>query len=154
MKYFLIVSKIPEGKSELSWVLDESLFEAIGANYDIEQLRGVLLVHLQKDAQYLRLEVLVEGEATVLCDRCLKPISLPFSAKHQQVYALTSRYTKPEEVEEFYILGPREDRIDLTQAAYDYVCLALPLKRVRPTCPDEYCPPYIQELLHLDPPES
>jgi hypothetical protein len=70
MRYFLVVSKIPEGKSELSWALDESLFEAIGANYDIEQLRGVLLVHLQKDAQYLRLEVLVEGEATVPCDRC------------------------------------------------------------------------------------
>jgi hypothetical protein len=40
MKYILIVSETPEGKSEVRWPLNNGLFEAIGANYEIEELRG------------------------------------------------------------------------------------------------------------------
>jgi len=154
MRYSFAVSKIPEGRSTLSWPLDEKLFEAIGANYEIEALKGDLLVHIQRDSQFLRIEIVLAGEATVACDLCLRPILLPVSARHQQVYALTSRYTQLEEAEEFYVLGPREDRIDLTQAVYDYVCLALPIKRVRPTCPDDSCPPYIKALIRREAPDT
>jgi len=155
MRYILTVSQTPEGKSEIVWPLDNRLFEAIGANYEIEELSGAVQVSIQRDVYFLRLEIAVEGEARVLCDRCLQPIGLPFRAQHQQVYALIERYPKfPEESEEFYELGPREDRIDLTQAVYDYVCLALPVKRVRPACPDAFCPPYIQGLITQEPPET
>ncbi len=153
MRYSFSVSKIPEGKSTLSWPLDERLFETIGANYEIEALKGDLQVHIQRDSQFLRIEIVLTGEAIVACDLCLQSILLPFSAKHQQVYALTARYTHPEEAEEFYVLGPREDRIDLTQAVYDYVCLALPIKRVRPTCPDDTCPPYVKAFIRRDAPD-
>ena len=154
MKYTLIVSETPEGKSEVRWPLNNGLFEAIGANYEIEELRGEVRVSIQRDVYFLRLDIVVEGEAQVLCDRCLQPIGLPFSARHQQVYALVARYPKAEECEEFYELGPRADRIDLTQAVYDYVCLALPVRRVRPTCPDAFCPPYIQGLITPEPPKT
>ena len=154
MRYSFSVSKIPEGRSTLSWPLDEKLFEAIGANYEIEALKGQLLAHFQRDSYFLRIEMILTGEATVACDLCLRSIQLPFSARHQQVYALTSRYAHPEGAEEFYVLGSREDRIDLTQAVYDYVCLALPVKRIRPTCPDESCPPYIKSLIRREAPNT
>ena len=154
MKFYLTISKIPEGRSEFSWPLDERLFETIGANCEIQGLQGELRVHIQRDNQFLRLELHLMGEATVACDLCLRPISLPFLVRRKQVYALTSRYLQPGEEEEFYVLGPREDRIDLTQAVYDYLCLALPMKRVRPTCPDESCPAYVHALIRREPPNS
>ena len=154
MRYSFAVSKVPEGQSTLNWPLDERLFETIGANYEIEALQGELLVHFDRDTQFLRLEIILTGEATVPCDLCLKSIPLSFSSRHQQIYALTSRHVPQEDAEEFYVLGPREDQVDLTQAVYDYVCLALPVKRIRPTCPDESCPPYIKSLIRREAPNT
>jgi hypothetical protein len=66
MKYILIVSETPEGKSEVRWPLNNGLFEAIGANYEIEELGGEVRVSIQRDVYFLRLDIVVEGEAPVL----------------------------------------------------------------------------------------
>lgn len=147
MRFVITVSKIPIGTSIQEWPLNEELFEEIGSNYEIEALSGQFSVQIIRDDQYLRLKLSINAVVRVPCDRCLKPIELPILANHEQIYALTDRYLPIPEASEFYLLGPREDRIDLTQAAYDYVCLALPSKRVRPSCPDESCPPYIRSLI-------
>ncbi len=147
MRFILTVSQIPAGTSTQEWPLNEDLFAEIGANYEIEALSGQFRVHIVRDNQYLRLTVSVQATVRVPCDRCLTPIDLSVSASYEQIYALTDRYLPVPSASEFYVLGPREDRIDLTQAAYDYLCLSLPPKRVRPTCPDENCPPYIRNLI-------
>jgi uncharacterized metal-binding protein YceD (DUF177 family) len=152
MKLTLTVSQIPEGLSEVSWDLSKALFTAIGADYGIEAVSGRVRVRLHRDSAFLRLHLVVEGEVTVPCDRCLQVIQLPITTAHEQVYALTQRHVPPADAEEFYVLGAREDRIDLTQAVYDYLCLAVPSKRVRPTCPDSACPPHIQTIIRPESP--
>ncbi len=58
----------------------------------------------------------LHGGVTVLCDRCLEPLTLPVDAAPSEV------------------LTPSESEAewDLSQAVYDYVCLSLPLQRVHP----------------------
>ncbi|MBO4466670.1 MAG: hypothetical protein J5745_01020, partial [Bacteroidales bacterium] len=56
------------------------------------------------------------GFVTVPCDRCLEPLQVP---------------VEEDPSEEFKTELVKEDW-DLSQAVYDYICLALPMQRVHP----------------------
>ena len=58
----------------------------------------------------------LQGTVSVPCNRCLEPVDIPID-------------TTPAEV-----LTPGEDEVDwdLSQAIYDYTCLAVPIKHVHP----------------------
>lgn len=149
MRYKFFLSQLPKGRSEWSWQVGRELFATIGADYGIQDLAVEARILALKDDRHLRLNVHVEGWVEVECDRGQELIRLPITAQHQQVYAWDEYYLPPQEVEEFFSLGPREDEIDLTQALYDYIGLAIPRRRVRAGCPDEHCPEYVRTYLEL-----
>jgi len=153
VKYRLFVSKIPPGESTWEWQVGPELFEAIGATYGIQDLAVRVWIQARREARYLRLHFRLEGWVVVTCDRGLEPIQLPIQSQHEQVYSWDEHYLPPEEVEEFFTLGPREDLLDLTQSFYDYIGLAIPLRRVRPTCPDDQCPAHIKAFFSDNPSE-
>lgn len=147
MRYKILLSRLPPGESQWEWEIDNRLFELIGANYDISQLKAQVQVIARKEMRYLRLMISIQGEVEVTCDRGLELIRLPIQASHQQVHSWDELYLPQADEEEFYVVSPKQDEIDLTQALYDYVCLAIPKRRVRATCPDEYCPAYVRTYL-------
>ena len=61
----------------------------------------------------------LQGTVTVPCDRCLEALELPVEA---------SEVLDAEQEE----LLSADGELDLRQAVYDYVCLALPIQRVHP----------------------
>nr|BAL57835.1 hypothetical conserved protein [uncultured Bacteroidetes bacterium] len=147
MKYKLFISRLPAGESWWEWQLGPELLEEVGATYDILDLGVEVRVRARKEVRYLRLAIELSGWVVVPCDRGLEPIRLTISAQHDQIYSWDEHYLPPEEAEEFFPLGPREDEIDLTQAFYDYVGLAIPMKRVLPGCPTDACPAHIRDFL-------
>ncbi|MCX7606317.1 MAG: YceD family protein [Bacteroidia bacterium] len=154
MSYRLVISQLPQGETLHEWEIRADLFEIIGSSYDILDLSVQAQVRARREAGHLRLELHLKGWVIVPCDRGLEPIQLPIETSHEQIYSWDTLYLPPEGTEEFYTLGPREDSVDLAQSFYDYICLAIPSKRVRPTCPDGACPPYIQAYLEISPEEG
>ncbi|MFY9364147.1 MAG: YceD family protein [Bacteroidales bacterium] len=71
----------------------------------------------KEDTPYISVEI--KGDVVLLCDRCLGHVTVPVFHKG----VLTG-----EETEECTDLATGS--IDLTQYIYDYVCLALPIRRV------------------------
>jgi len=61
----------------------------------------------------------MKGTLTVACDRCLEPLALPVD---------TSPVLDAEQED----LISEDGDLDLRQAVYDYLCLALPIQRVHP----------------------
>ena len=61
----------------------------------------------------------LKGTVTVACDRCLERLELPVEASEVL------------DAEQEGLLSA-DGELDLRQAVYDYVCLALPLQRVHP----------------------
>ncbi|MEN3040165.1 MAG: YceD family protein [Bacteroidia bacterium] len=149
MKYSFLISKLPRGESRWSWEVDSTLFKIIGADYDIHDLRVQVSVVAHKEFDYLRLSLSLDGWVQVNCDRGQELITLPITAHHEHIYSWDRYYLPPEDVEEYFSLGPREDEVDLAQAIYDYIGLAIPRRRVRPTCPDEACPSFIFSYLDI-----
>lgn len=148
-KYALFVSQLPQGESFWEWQIGPDLLATIGESYGIQNLSVQARVVALRESRYLRLRFRLEGWVVVPCDRGLEPIQLPIEANHEQIYSWDETYLPPADTEEFFTLGAREDRIDLTQAFYDYIGLAIPPKRVRPTCPDDQCPAQVHTYLKL-----
>lgn len=149
MRYRFFLSRLPKGSTSWTWQIGRDIFTAIGANYDIHDLAVEACIDAIREARYLRLAISLKGWVEVECDRGQELIRLPITATHEQVYAWDEYYLPEEGIEEFFTLGPREDEIDLTQALYDYIGLAIPRRRVRPECPDAACPSYIRTYLQL-----
>lgn len=147
MKYRFQISRLPIGETTWEWAVDRSLFAEIGANYDIEDLQVTACVRARREARYLRLQITLQGWVIVPCDRGLEPIQLPIETTHEQLYSWDELYLPPEDIEEYFAVGPREDTIDLTQALYDYIGLGIPRRRVRPSCPDAACPAHVHAYL-------
>lgn len=151
MKYKILLSRLPPGETCWHWEISPELFKLIGSDYGINDLRAQAHVVARKEARYLRLTIVIEGEVEVVCDRGLELIRLPIQASHQQVHSWDELYPPPADEEEFFVVGPKQDEIDLTQALYDYICLAIPMRRVRDTCPDEFCPAHVKAYLEEEP---
>ncbi|MCS7296630.1 MAG: DUF177 domain-containing protein [Bacteroidia bacterium] len=148
MSYRFFISRLPLGESRWEWHIGKELFTQIGANYyGVEDLAVQVRVTTSKDHQHLRLRLELQGWIEVLCDRGLEPIRLPIQTSHEQIYGWDEYYLPPDNTEEFFVIGPREDTIDLAQSLYDYIGLAIPRRRVRPSCPDHICPSHVWAYL-------
>ncbi|MCX8113367.1 MAG: DUF177 domain-containing protein [Bacteroidia bacterium] len=150
MRYRFYISRLPLGESEWEWTVGPELLTTIGSNYDIQDLKVQVKVQARRETQYLRLLFSLEGWVEVPCDRGQELIRLPIKATHEQIYGWDEHYLPPEGTEEYFMLGSREDEIDLTQSLYDYIGLSVPWRRVRPECPDEHCPAYVRIYLSQD----
>ncbi|MCS7153634.1 MAG: DUF177 domain-containing protein [Bacteroidia bacterium] len=147
MRYTFFLSRLAFGENAWEWLVGRELFEAIGADYGIHDLSVRCQVRARKETRYLRLFLSLGGWVEVECDRGGELIRLPIEAQHEQIYSWDEYYLPPAEIEEFFTVGSRTDEIDLTQALYDYIGLAVPWRRVRPTCPDESCPAHVHAFL-------
>ncbi len=78
----------------------------------------------------MRLEVSIEGNVTVPCDRCLEDCSLPVNWKGR----LAVKVSEQEQTSDGEVLWlmPGEALIDLEQYIYESVVLSLPMQRVHP----------------------
>ncbi len=87
-------------------------------------------VDLERSGSMLRLDVRMEGEVTVPCDRCLEDCRLPVDYEGR----LTVKFSEEEHPFEGDILwiNPAEAMLDLEQYIYESVVLSLPYRKVHP----------------------
>lgn len=94
-----------------------------GGNANVE-------IELGKSGSMLRLDVHIEGEVVVPCDRCLEDCRLPvdYSGK------LTVKFSEEEHPFEGDILwiNPADAMLDLEQYIYESIVLGLPYRKVHP----------------------
>ena len=73
----------------------------------------------KEDRRKVEAHLHLSGTLTVACDRCLEPLAIPVDTREDL------------DAEEEGLISTDGD-LDLRQAVYDYLCLALPIQRVHP----------------------
>ncbi len=90
-------------------------------------------VQVEKTGRDTLVDGTIEGTVTVVCDRCLEDLELPvqtrFLLRVTQGGAPAADETDGRETVR---LPEEEDELDLSQVVYDYVNIALPLRRLHP----------------------
>ena len=127
--YSIPLAGLKEARYTYDFKIGDDFFKAFEGS---EIQRGELdaVVVLQKSSTHIELDIVINGRAEVMCDRCLETFYLPLSSVNRLVVKQEREW---EEVDPDMITMPLDEHeIDLSQFFYEYIHLALPLKRIHP----------------------
>lgn len=138
------IKGLANGKRHYGFHIDGTFFE-VYENDTISDADVNVDVVLVKDAGMMTVEMDVEGTVVVSCDRCLADLSLP--VKVGQKFSVRFAGGGMDDAEgaddEIQVKGDGSE-LDLSQVIYDYVCTALPIRKVHE---DGKCDPEMMEKM-------
>ena len=125
--------------------LNQPFFDQFG-NQEIREAQVEAQITLEKQGNWIRLEVALKGSVLRSCDRCLGDIAVPvaYCAPVMVKFAKMDKEEEMEECDEIIILEPAAPEIDLTQYLYDSVCVSIPLKTIHPA---GQCDPQMEQKI-------
>ena len=142
--FVIAINGLKQGSTQFEWRADSKFFGNFD-NPDIREASLEVVATAEKAGRFLGIGCSVEGDVTVVCDRCLDPLVLPVDVD----FALSVKFGEAEERaesgdREIVMLSEGESELDLSQFVYDWVCTSLPMHRVHP---DGQCNPEVLKYL-------
>ncbi len=132
MENFLLIALngLPSGKTVFEGRLSKEFFVEFG-NSEILDADVRTVVTADKSGSYVGIDMTLEGNVTVECDRCLEDLVLPVrrTVLLEVKFGDGQAQEQQEGEREVLCLSRDNAELDLSQTAYDYVCLSLPLQR-------------------------
>ena len=145
-RYSLNVARLKPGKHEEVFEVDDDFF-AHFENSLIEQGQVSIRLQMEKYATHLDVTFWLTGEITLACDRCGNPYPHPLDSQERIIFAFDPEMDF-EGYEVMYVAAD-EPQLVLTQEFYDFINLAIPMRKV-PPADVHLCPPEVLRLLGLD----
>jgi len=92
-------------------------------------------VSLDKRETFIEVDFKISGHAELICDRSLEPFKHPMKIDRKIIFKYGE---EPQEVsDEIVIITRDQDSIDLGQFMYEFIVLAIPIKKLHPDLKDE-----------------
>ncbi len=129
MSYIIPLQGLKEGEHEFEFRVESDFFEKLEES-EIKSGQIDVTVILVKRTRFCELEIKLDGEVTVQCDRCLDDLSVPVEHEDQLVVKYDGR-PQPEDPN-VIMLKENEYEFDLSQQIYEFVICSLPYQRVHP----------------------
>lgn len=107
-----------------------------------------LQIHLEKRNTMLTLDFDLKGVLEITCDRCSKPLEIVVDSSQQLLVKFGSRAY--EETDDIIILPEGAYEIDVSQYVYEYLRLAVPMRKVHEL--DDCDPEVVKHLSKVEPP--
>jgi uncharacterized protein len=129
-QYSIQFASLKPGNYTFEFVVNDKFFE----NFDESEVKKgevKIVVELEKQARMLVINFNIEGTVQLVCDRCLDEYTQPLKSEERLIVKLGSE--KKEETEEIIVIQEADHTISLAQYFYEYINLALPIKKVHPT---------------------
>jgi uncharacterized metal-binding protein YceD (DUF177 family) len=128
--YTVPLSGLKEGHHTIDFEIDKEFFEQFKES---EVKEGSLIANIEMDKRSSHLDMIirVSGSLRVSCDRCLEMFSQHVSSENR----LLVKFGKSiEDLDPDILALPADEyELDLQQQIYEFIILALPIKRVHPT---------------------
>lgn len=141
--YSIAFKGLKIGSHEFDFKVGDSFFE----EFEGTEIKGgdcAVNVALERAESQLLLDVAIEGEVIVACDRCLDDCAVPIDFEGTLVVKFSD---EPQEYDgEILWLLPGEDEVDLKQYIYESIVLSLPYQRVHS---DGECNPDMMERFSI-----
>ena len=98
----------------------------------LDQGQLTATVQVNKTANHLQLLFNITGHVVLQCDRTLAPFDYPIQLAQEVNFQLG-----PENKEldvDLYMITPNTTTINIAQHLYDFISLAVPMKKIHPDC--------------------
>jgi uncharacterized metal-binding protein YceD (DUF177 family) len=128
-RYTIPLSGLKEGRHTFDFEIDNEFFEQFEES---EVKEGSLIANIEMDkrSSHLDLAIRISGNVKICCDRCLEMFFHPVVCENR----LLVKFGKTiEDIDpDILSLPVGEHELDMQQHIYEFILLALPIKRVHP----------------------
>jgi uncharacterized metal-binding protein YceD (DUF177 family) len=125
-QYIIQFGGLPVGIHEFEFDVNDKFFQSI-ENSEVQNADVHVLATLTKQNNLLQMEFAVKGVVGIDCDRCLKAFGFPIEA-HEK---LVIKNGDPiESTDEILVIKEGEAEFDVAHYIYEYIVLALPVRKV------------------------
>jgi uncharacterized metal-binding protein YceD (DUF177 family) len=125
-QYIIQFGGLPVGVHEFEFDVTDKFFKSI-ENSEIQKANLQVKAILTKQNNLLQLEFEINGTVGIECDRCLKDFDYPIEAQEK----LVVKFGNPEESnDEILVIKEGEAEFDVAQYIYEYIILAVPVRKV------------------------
>jgi uncharacterized protein len=144
--YIIPLTGLKEGHHTISFDIGKEFFEQFEES-EINECSLVAEVDMEKRVSYIDLSIRISGNVRICCDRCLEMFLYPVDCTNGIIVKFGKNM---EDYDPDIITVPAEEHeLDLKQHFYEFIHLALPIRRVHPD--DNYgnstCDPVMMKKL-------
>ncbi|OIQ37084.1 MAG: hypothetical protein BM555_01450 [Crocinitomix sp. MedPE-SWsnd] len=127
-EYIIRFSGLKEGVYNYGFEVGNAFFEQLDYS-EIEKAQLKVKAVFEKKETMLMLNIELEGEVELMCDKCTDDFNLLVSGEEELIYKFGEGESDDEKI---IIISHNEIEIDISQPIYEVTCLAIPSKRVHP----------------------
>jgi uncharacterized metal-binding protein YceD (DUF177 family) len=124
--YIIKFTSLKDGYHDFNYNIGNKFFEHIEYS-EIKEAELVVNLSLEKKSTMMILNFEIHGKAKVMCDRCTDDFFIQLESSDELIYRFGSEEMGDEKV---IIVYPNETEIDITHPIYEFISLALPIKRL------------------------
>jgi uncharacterized protein len=155
LTYTIPLSGLKEGLHTFDFEINKEFFEQFEES-EIKEGSLIANIEMEKRSTHLDLAIKISGSVKICCDRCLEMFSQPLACENR----LLVKFGKNDEDidPDIIFISADENELDLKQYIYEYIYLALPIKRVHPndnngksTCDPEMLERLKEHMVDEDP---
>ncbi|MFO8234532.1 MAG: DUF177 domain-containing protein [Bacteroidales bacterium] len=128
-KYTVRFKELELGEHWFNFEIDNQFFSEFEKS-EIQEGALTVKVKLFKEERIITLDISIEGEVMVMCDRCLDYFGFPID--FEGIVYIKPKYEAEKERTDVFGVNEDETEINLAQYFYESIHLSLPLKRVHP----------------------
>jgi uncharacterized protein len=127
--YTLPLSGLKEGHHTIDFEIDKEFFDQFEES-EIKEGSLITNIEMDKRSSHADLVIRISGKVRICCDRCLEMFFYPVNCKNRLLvkFGKTIDDIDPD----ILSLPVGEQELDLQQHIYEFIMLALPIKRVHP----------------------
>jgi uncharacterized protein len=129
ISYTIGISGLREGRHTIDFEIDNRFFESFEES-EVREGSLVVIVELEKRASHADMSIRISGEVKVCCDRCLEMFFYPVECENRLLIKFGKKIEEGDP--DIVSLSADENELDLRQNFYEYIHLALPIRKVHP----------------------
>ncbi|MDR1645016.1 MAG: DUF177 domain-containing protein [Tannerellaceae bacterium] len=127
--YKIELRSLSPGIHEFEFMLENKFFIDIDGT-EVQKGKVKVFLTLKRSSIMFEMSFRIEGVVFVPCDRCLDDLEWPIESKNRLVVKFGKEYS--EESDEIVVIPEEEGTINLAWFLYEFIALAIPMKRVHP----------------------
>jgi len=131
--YTIGLSGLKEGRHTIDFEIDNKFFESFEES-EIKEGSLFANIELEKRSSHVDLIIRISGDVKVCCDRCLEMFFYHLESESRLLVKFGKKIEEGDP--DIISLTADENELDLQQHIYEYIHLALPIKRVHPDDPN------------------
>ena len=127
--YTIPVNGLKNGYHTVEFNIDDEFFDNFEES-EVKKGNLTVFIESEKNTSFMDMAITIKGYVEVLCDRCLEPFNQTIYCENDLLLKFGDK--GKDDDPDIVTISKEESDFDLSQIFYEYIILALPIKRVHP----------------------